>query len=82
MKKLFIITITLLILNSCSSNLNKRPYDDIYPIISKVQSNNETIVNIRLYIIDSCEYIGRVNNTFADYLTHKGNCKYCLQKTK
>lgn len=34
---------------------------------------------LKIYVVDSCEYIGDVNG-FSDknFLTHKGNCKYCL----
>ena len=31
---------------------------------------------INIYIIDSCEYIGRISGD-ASFLTHKGNCKCC-----
>ncbi len=32
---------------------------------------------IKLYIIDSCEYIGHIEGYRSDFLTHKGNCKFC-----
>ena len=48
------------------------------------KTTDTTINNCQLeiYIIDSCEYIGRVYNTNSDKLTHKGNCKYCLNRKK
>ena len=33
---------------------------------------------LEIYTIDSCEYIGFVVKGTSDFLTHKGNCKYCL----
>lgn len=35
---------------------------------------------IRTYVIDSCEYIGGLNN--ATFIAHKGNCKYCAERRK
>jgi hypothetical protein len=32
---------------------------------------------LEIYVIDSCEYIGRVSGGNSDKLTHKGNCKFC-----
>lgn len=38
--------------------------------------------DVYLYTIDSCEYIGYVNDDHNDFLTHKGNCKFCKQRNK
>lgn len=35
---------------------------------------------VRIYIIDSCEYIGQMDYHSSDFLTHKGNCKFCKQR--
>jgi hypothetical protein len=35
---------------------------------------------IKVYTIDSCEYIGNVVGFKTDILTHKGNCKFCLER--
>lgn len=35
---------------------------------------------VQFYIIDSCEYLGYVAGPYGDYLTHKGNCKYCAAR--
>ncbi len=37
---------------------------------------------LNLYVIDSCEYLGRVNGGQSDIITHKGNCKYCTERQK
>lgn len=38
--------------------------------------------NLEIYVIDSCEYIGNVQNAYSDKLTHKGNCKFCKLRNK
>lgn len=35
---------------------------------------------LEVYVIDSCEYIGRVYGGGLDKLTHKGNCKFCAAR--
>lgn len=49
-----------------------------------MQSTSTTINGrtIEIYVIDSCEYIGTVYLQNADFLSHKGNCKYCLKRKK
>ena len=42
---------------------------------------SEKYENIRLYEIDSCEYIGRYSGNDA-FLTHKGNCKFCEKRNE
>lgn len=81
MKKIIIVAITLLALTNCNSDIKPlTTTDEIYPIIDKIQTIDGTgIRNIRLYIIDSCEYIGHINN-WHDVLTHKGNCKFCKER--
>lgn len=53
------------------------------------ETKNTTVINtdykingrqLELIIIDSCEYIGNVNNTQSDFLTHKGNCTFCKKR--
>jgi hypothetical protein len=36
--------------------------------------------HVYIYIIDSCEYLGYVNVSNMDILTHKGNCKFCKER--
>jgi len=36
--------------------------------------------DLKIYTVDSCEYIGKVVGHNDDVLTHKGNCKFCLQR--
>lgn len=37
---------------------------------------------MKIYIIDSCEYIGTIDGSNADVLSHKGNCKFCVERSK
>lgn len=38
--------------------------------------------DIKIYVIDNCEYIGDVRGGSRDFLTHKGNCKFCAERNK
>ncbi|MDD5358590.1 MAG: hypothetical protein PHX80_05545 [Candidatus Nanoarchaeia archaeon] len=36
---------------------------------------------LEIYTIDSCEYIGYISTAgSSNFLTHKGNCKYCAER--
>jgi hypothetical protein len=37
---------------------------------------------ISVYEIDSCEYIGTIHKEAGDMITHKGNCKFCSERSK
>jgi hypothetical protein len=64
----------LLMCSSCETIQQKKAFKQ-YTII-----HAEAGGEIQLYIIDSCEYIGHVNGLYTDFLTHKGNCKFCLER--
>jgi len=38
--------------------------------------------SISVYVIDSCEYIGNVYGGHGDIITHKGDCKFCAERSK
>jgi hypothetical protein len=38
--------------------------------------------DIKIYVIDNCEYVGDVRGGSRDFLTHKGNCKFCAERVK
>lgn len=61
--------------NHIKQNMEIAPVIDIIPAIDCTRAKREIIV----YVIDSCEYIGYINATF---LTHKGNCKFCIERSK
>jgi len=49
------------------------------------KSNTEYEIHgskLQIYVIDSCEYIGLVYGQNSDKLTHKGNCKFCIERSK
>ena len=75
MKKLMIVIASMCLFGCESKNVtinNRNP--DSLPII------NGKIINT--YIIDSCEYIGSVYGVDSDFLLHKGNCKFCIERNK
>jgi len=56
-------------------------------ILLGCEKDGETIsaingFNIKTYTIDDCEYIGDVRGYDSDFLTHKGNCKFCAERAK
>ena len=36
----------------------------------------------RTYIIDSCEYFGVLDCGNGNFLTHKGNCRFCAERNR
>ena len=38
--------------------------------------------NVYTYTIDSCEYIGRLQGGDNSWAAHKGNCKFCANRSK
>ena len=46
-----------------------------------VKSSYTTPEGIRVSIIDSCEYLHYAHGHGPHY-THKGNCKFCLERNK
>ncbi len=35
---------------------------------------------LKIYVIDSCEYIAKLTGYNSDVITHKGNCKFCAKR--
>lgn len=88
MKKIFILSV-LFAMISCSEQPDTNVYhevertNDVYTV--NVISTNYDPTNLRVVVIDSCEYlIGRGNYGYDGYgyLSHKGNCKYCAERRK
>lgn len=82
--KYLIIGLTTLFC-SCSfpetnpANISSTTVGDTYHVTSAYEGNGTT--TLYTYTVDSCEYIGtRSLNTNYGMLTHKGNCKYCIQR--
>jgi len=55
---------------------NKR-IENSRPVVVEINNNL-----LKYYVIDSCEYIGNIsdNDLSTNYLTHKGNCKFCKNR--
>ena len=76
MKKVILITLLIGMISSCTTNEERERLERDYPIVGKITSADGIgDRNIRTYLIDSCEYVGYINMTNSDILTHKGNCK-------
>ena len=67
MKKLLLLTLLAIIMAGCDK---KHPDGTYEPHRYKV------------YVIDSCEYVGICEGSQYDYLAHKGNCRFCLERQK
>lgn len=67
MKKLLFIALLAIIMAGCDK---KNPDGTYEPCVYKV------------YVIDSCEYVGICEGSQHDFLAHKGNCRFCLERNK
>jgi hypothetical protein len=80
MKKIFALLLLISIFCGCE-NKSIEKVDKLYPVIDKIETpDGYSTKNIKVYVIDECEYIGSVYNAQNDILTHKGNCKFCAQR--
>lgn len=84
MKNLLFITIIFLF--GCKAK-NDKDYIETNPkYLGKYSTVEDDSIGAAtsLYTIeiDSCEYIGHLSAYNSDVLTHKGNCKYCIQRNK
>ena len=67
MKKLILLALTILMMIAC----DKRMPDGTYRVSSDTY---------RVYVIDSCEYLGVLNNGNGSFIAHKGNCRFCTER--
>lgn len=82
MRSLIIIILICVLAYSCMDDHQYVPQPPNYPIIqSATLIQGGATRDIRLIVIDSCEYIGVIEHGHSDLLTHKGNCKYCKQRS-
>jgi hypothetical protein len=81
MNKIYLILIPCIIFASCSEGNIKNSYKE-----KEVTKEFQVGDNIKLesYVIDSCEYIGFIvaKRSNDNYLTHKGNCKFCAKRNQ
>ena len=67
MKKMIFVALTALMMVGCDERLQDgtyRPYSGAY----------------KVYVIDSCEYYGILDNGNQNFLAHKGNCRFCKER--
>lgn len=79
MKKIFILMSILFATISCSKQSDTNVVEKLNDVY-KVE-----YLNFKVVTIDSCEYlIGGDSSPYQgyDYMTHKGNCKYCAERRK
>jgi len=74
MKKIQIILIVLVILTLTNCETRNA---DVHRTDVKINGKP-----FSTYIIDSCEYIGYIHSSQSDVITHKGNCKFCINRNK
>ena len=67
MKKLLFIALLAMIMVGCDK---KNPDGTYEPCTYKV------------YVIDSCEYVGVCEGGQCDFLAHKGNCRFCTERNR
>lgn len=72
-------------INQNVENTNEQKTDSTLLInfvarVGTIQAFDGTIRDVYVYVIDSCEYVGYINAYRSDFLTHKGNCKYCAER--
>lgn len=65
MKKIILLALTIFMMVGCDKKLPDGTYKPY---------------SYRTYIIDSCEYIGCVEGSQWDCVSHKGNCKFCEER--
>ena len=67
MKKIILLALTALMMVGCDERLQDgtyRPHRGSY----------------KVYVIDSCEYYGILDNGNYNFLSHKGNCRFCKER--
>lgn len=66
MKKISLLALTALMMVGCAEK-NTQPIE---------------LHDIRTYIVDSCEYVGRDVGSRYGTFAHKGNCQFCVERRK
>jgi len=71
--------------NSDTVTISKETYDKLRGVEGSIVNLGEFTTgkhkrDLYIIIIDSCEYVGYLNQSHGDLLTHKGNCKFCAKR--
>ena len=83
MEKLLLPLLLLACITSCSDDPETPQTTELAPINQYKEFEYSDMDVYHIQEIDGCEYIlvnGTANSEPA--LTHKGNCKYCLERNK
>lgn len=90
--KLFILTMREKAKNKKINKLKKVSVILLFPLFFIGCGNKNVVIDktdtmiegryIAIYVFEGCEYIGSMHGSSSDFLTHKGNCKYCLIRNK
>ena len=75
---LFIASILVFSFTACKDTPEERAQKKH----GKPKIYNADNANLKVYIVDSCEYIGNLYWREGGFLTHKGNCKFCNRQRK
>ena len=80
MKKILIFS---LLIFGCSSKNNKPiiPAQNPFIVLGHSPETYQK-TSVYLYVIDSCEYLGYLDLSPFDMLTHKGNCRFCQKRNQ
>jgi len=77
--KIKALILGMLLIGSCSE---KSKVNISEGVVVGSYGNAMQTYGMVVYTIDSCEYIGVLQGLNGDWLSHKGNCKYCKQRLK
>lgn len=77
----YILLAIAFILFSCKES-DKVSFKPVQVLQEPESRNTYDPRTVYIYTIDSCEYIGSLYGAYGDVLTHKGNCKFCVQRNK
>ena len=67
MKKIILLALTALMMVGCDTRMP----DGTYRV---------SLDSYRVYVIDSCEYLGLLNSGNGNFIAHKGNCNFCKER--
>lgn len=67
MKKIVLLALLTMIMVGCDKKHSDGTYEPC---------------RYKVYVIDSCEYVGVCEGTQNDFLAHKGNCRFCKERNE
>lgn len=83
MKKILLL-FSIVFLVSCMSEEERAAWEkerlDERKGEMQFKGSRKQTITLKYHDLDSCEYIGRLENGNADILAHSGHCKYCEKR--